>query len=119
MARLTAPLLEITGISKSFGATPALDGVDFRLLPGEIHGLAGENGAGKSTLMKMLSGAETPDSGTMLLDGVPYRPRSPHESRRLGVAMIYQELSLAPDLTVEANIMLGAEPSRMGMLRRA
>jgi ribose transport system ATP-binding protein len=119
MARLTAPLLEITGISKSFGATPALDGVDFRLLPGEIHGLAGENGAGKSTLMKMLSGAETPDSGTMLLAGVPYRPRSPHESRRLGVAMIYQELSLAPDLTVEANIMLGAEPSRMGMLRRA
>jgi ribose transport system ATP-binding protein len=119
MARLTAPLLEAIGICKSFGATPALDGVNFSLLPGEIHGLAGENGAGKSSLMKMLSGAETPDSGSMLLDGAPYRPRSPHESRRLGVAMIYQELSLAPDLTVEANVMLGMEPSRMGILCRA
>ncbi len=83
-------------------------GVDLELRAGEIHALVGENGAGKSTLMKVLSGAVVPDAGRMTLDGQPYSPSGPAESRRRGVAMIYQELTLAPHLTVEANVMLGA-----------
>jgi ribose transport system ATP-binding protein len=118
MVGLTAPRLAMRGVRKAFGATIALDGVDFDIEPGEVHGLAGENGAGKSTLMKILSGAEAPDAGTVLLDGRSYKPRNPLDGRRLGVAMIYQELSLADDLTVEANVMLGIEPTRFGVLQR-
>jgi ribose transport system ATP-binding protein len=103
------------GIRKQFGATVALDGVDFTVFPGEIHALVGENGAGKSTLMKILSGALRPDAGTMELDGTPYAPRTAHEGRHAGVAMIYQELSLAPHLSIEDNVMLGMEPSRWGV----
>jgi len=106
------------GISKRFGATVALDGVDFAVKAHEIHALVGENGAGKSTLMKILSGAISPDAGSMLFEGRPYRPRNPSDARRAGVAMIYQELALAPHLTVEENIVLGAEPSRWGLLQR-
>jgi len=109
--------LQMQGICKSYGPTRALHGVDLMLHRGEVHALIGENGAGKSTLMKVLSGAETSDSGTMLLDGKPYRPRDPQDARRAGVAMVYQELTLAPDLTVEANIMLGQESTRGGILR--
>src|SRR5262249_49473443 len=94
-----------------------LRGVDLELRPGEIHALVGENGAGKSTLMKVLSGAVQPDSGHMSLDGRPYAPSGPSEARRRGVAMIYQELTLAPHLSVEANIMLGIERARFGFLR--
>jgi len=106
------------GICKRFGATVALEGVDLALEPGEVHVLVGENGAGKSTLMKILSGAYRPDSGRIEIDGTAYRPASPLESRRAGVAMIYQELALAPHLSVEENILLGAEPTRWGFLRR-
>jgi ribose transport system ATP-binding protein len=106
------------GVCKRFGATVALDGVDFSVDAGEVHALVGENGAGKSTLMKVLSGAIQPDAGTMVLDGAPYRPRNPLEARHAGVAMIYQELSLAPHLTVEENIMLGMEPTRFGFIDR-
>jgi ribose transport system ATP-binding protein len=109
----------MTGVAKRFGSTQALRGVDLELRPGEIHALVGENGAGKSTLMKVLSGAVRPDAGRMLLDGQPYAPRGPLDARRRGVAMIYQELALAPHLTVEANVMLGLEVSRFGVLRRA
>jgi ribose transport system ATP-binding protein len=109
----------MTGICKSFGPTPALRSVDLELRPGEVHALVGENGAGKSTLTKILSGAERPDAGQMLLDGRPYAPSGPREARRLGVAMIYQELTLAPHLSVEANMLLGLEPTRFGFLRRA
>ena len=106
------------GIRKAFGATVALDGVDLSVAAGEICGLVGENGAGKSTLMAILAGALQPDAGTMAIDGQPYAPRSPIEARRAGVAMIYQELSLAPHLTVMENILLGAEPTRFGLLQR-
>lgn len=104
------------GVRKRFGATVALEGVDFAVAAGEVHALVGENGAGKSTLMKVLSGAVVPDEGSMQLDGEPYRPRNPHDARSAGVAMIYQELSLAPHLSVAENIMLGMEPSRFGVL---
>ena len=109
---------EMRGICKRFGATVALSSVDFTVAPGEVHALVGENGAGKSTLMKILSGAYRPDEGTMLLEGEPYRPSTPLNARLMGVGMIYQELSLAPHLTVEENIMLGMEPTRFGFVRR-
>ncbi len=112
------PRLEMRGVSKSFGATVALAGVDLRVEAGEVHALIGENGAGKSTLMKILSGAIRPDRGEMRLSGAPFRPRNPADGRRAGVAMIYQELSLAPHLNVMENIVLGAEPARAGLLRR-
>jgi ribose transport system ATP-binding protein len=107
------------GIRKAFGATVALDGVDLSVAPGEVCGLVGQNGAGKSTLMAILAGALAPDAGAMTIGGQPYAPRSPIEARRAGVAMIYQELSLAPDLSVMENILLGAEPTRFGLLDRA
>ncbi|MFO8012891.1 MAG: sugar ABC transporter ATP-binding protein [Phycisphaerae bacterium] len=106
------------GISKAFGQTRALVDVDLGVRPGEVHALVGENGAGKSTLMKVLSGALDPDAGRMVLEGRPYRPRGPLEARARGVAMIYQELSLAPDLSVEENVLLGVEPTRAGFVRR-
>src|SRR5260221_1892729 len=110
--------LRMTGIRKSYGPTAALRSVDLELLPGEVHALVGENGAGKSTLMKVLSGAEEPDAGTMELDGTPYRPTGPHAARERGVAMIYQELAVCPDLTVEANVLLGLEASQFDFLRQ-
>src|SRR5262249_60989396 len=110
--------LHRSGIVKSFGLTQALRGVDLELKSGDIHALVGENGAGKSTLMKVLSGAVHPDAGRMTLDGKPFVPVGPQAARRQGVCMIYQELALAPHLTVEANMMLGLEESRFGFLRR-
>src|SRR3954468_5220383 len=104
----------MTAISKRFGATRALDGVSLEVHRGQVLALIGENGAGKSTLMSILSGAHQPDGGEMELEARPYTPRGPHDARRAGVAMIYQELNLAPDLSVEANIMLGQEQSQSG-----
>jgi ribose transport system ATP-binding protein len=112
------PLLEMREIRKSFGATKALAGVSLTVHGGEVMALVGENGAGKSTLMKVLSGAERPDAGEMRLAGAPFKPSGPHDALRAGVAMIYQELNLAPDLSVEDNIMLGQECGRGGLLRR-
>ncbi len=109
---------QMRGIRKAFGATVALDGVELSVAPGEICGLVGQNGAGKSTLMAILAGALQPDGGSMSIDGRAYAPRSPIEARRAGVAMIYQELSLAPDLSVMENILLGAEPMRFGLVDR-
>src|ERR1051326_3749955 len=106
------------GIAKRFGASIALAGVDLEVRQGEVHALIGENGAGKSTLMKVLSGAYVPDAGTMELDGRPYAPRDPLDAQRLGVAMIYQELTLALHLTVEQNVVLGREPRRAGLVDR-
>ena len=111
--------LEMRGIRKAFGATTAVDGVDLSVAEGEVCAVVGQNGAGKSTLMAILAGALQPDAGTMMLDGRPYRPSSPIDARKAGVAMIYQELSLAPHLSVAENILLGMEPSRYGLVRRA
>ena len=105
-------------ISKSFGATQALRDVSAHVERGSVLALIGENGAGKSTLMKVLSGVYRPDSGRMELNGKHFAPLSPQAARRAGVAMIYQELNLAPDLSVEDNIMLGQEESRLGLLSR-
>lgn len=112
------PRLQMRDVHKRFGATIALDGVDLQVNAGEVLALVGENGAGKSTLMKVLSGAYRSDRGTMFIDGQPYAPSGPLEARRRGVAMIYQELSLAPDLSVMENILLGVEPGRFGLLHR-
>jgi ribose transport system ATP-binding protein len=109
----------MTGIRKSYGPTAALRGVDLELLPGEVHALVGENGAGKSTLMKILSGAEDPDAGEMQFDGSAYQPSGPQEARSRGVAMIYQELAVCPDLSVEANVLLGLESAQYGFLRKS
>lgn len=111
-------LLEMKGVSKRFGPTVALDDVTMHAAAGEVLALVGENGAGKSTLMKILSGALRPDAGTMELDGSPYRPRTPQDARSAGVAMIYQELNIAPHLSVEDNILLGQERGRGGLLHR-
>jgi ribose transport system ATP-binding protein len=106
-------------IKKTFGPTVALGGVSFSAEPGQVHALIGENGAGKSTLMNVLAGALTADSGEMLLDGSPYRPAGPTDARNAGVAMVHQELSLCPHLSVAENVLLGAEPASFGLLRRA
>ena len=105
-------------VRKSFGATQALRNVSFDIGPGEVHALIGENGAGKSTLMKILSGAYKPDGGSLELEGAPFEPENPLHARRCGIAMIYQELNLAPHLSVEENILLGSEPARFGWLHR-
>jgi ribose transport system ATP-binding protein len=111
--------LELNGIEKSFGATQALRGVNLSLGLGEAHALIGENGAGKSTLLKILSGIHEPDAGSMMLDGADYQPVDPIAAQRAGVAMIHQELNLAPHLTVAENITLGEEPSRWGWVDRS
>jgi ribose transport system ATP-binding protein len=118
-AKALIPLrLRMSGVRKAFGATCALKNVSFQVAPGEVHVLIGENGAGKSTLMKILSGAHQPDAGEIELDGAPFVPANPLHARRSGVAMIYQELTLAPHLSVEENILLGEEPSVLGWLNR-
>ncbi len=113
-----SPLLVMDRIAKRFGATLALREVTMEAFGGETVALIGENGAGKSTLMKVLAGAHAPDSGSLQLHGRPFQPSRPVDARRAGVAMIYQELNLARDLTIEDNILLGCERSRWGILRR-
>lgn len=109
--------LRMTGVQKRFGATVALGGVDLAVDSGQVLALVGENGAGKSTLMKVLSGAHLPDQGTMTIDGQPYSPRDPLDARHAGVAMIYQELSMARHLSVMENILLGVEPTAGPFMR--
>ena len=111
------PILELQGITKSFGGVEALRGVDFALLPGEIHGLVGENGAGKSTLMKIIAGVHTEFSGRVLIDGQETHFRSARDAHAAGIAMVHQELSVAPDLTVAENVFLGNQPiNRLGLV---
>ena len=110
-------LLELNGICKSFGATRALHQVNLQVQPGEVHALIGENGAGKSTLMKVLSGAHQADSGSVSFQGKPVKITSPAHGRGMGIAMIYQELNLAPHMTVEDNLVLGMEQASFGFVR--
>jgi ribose transport system ATP-binding protein len=110
--------LSLSNIQKRFGPTVALDGVSLELREGEVHALIGENGAGKSTLMNVLAGSLRPDHGAMKVDGRTYVPANPLEARHHGIALIHQELSLCPHLSVAENIMMGIEPSRAGWLNR-
>jgi monosaccharide-transporting ATPase len=110
------PLVEVTGATVYFGADAALDGVDFRLFPGEVHSLMGENGAGKSTLIKALTGALPLSDGTVRLDGRELRFGSPHDAQRAGIRAVYQEIDLLPNLSVAENIALGAEARRFGLI---
>jgi len=111
-------MLHLTSITKHFGATIALDGVDLDVAAGEVHALIGENGAGKSTLMNIFAGAFPPDSGTMTIDGHSYAPRGPAEGRERGIAHVHQEISLCPHLSAAENILMGIEPASGGWLRR-
>ena len=101
------PVLEMRGIRRAFGSTQALDDVSLVLYPGEIHALLGENGAGKSTLIKIMTGVQQPDGGEMRIDGRPVRVQSSQDGQRLGVAAIYQEPMIFPDLSVAENIFIG------------
>ncbi|MBS9721357.1 sugar ABC transporter ATP-binding protein [Tianweitania sp. BSSL-BM11] len=114
------PLLEMRGISKTFGPVRALQDVSLTAFPGEVHALMGENGAGKSTMMKILSGAYTPDAGgEVLVNGKTVPSGNPKAAKEHGIAVIYQELSLAPNLTVAQNIFLGNERSSRGIVMRS
>jgi ribose transport system ATP-binding protein len=111
-------MLTLIDIHKRFGPTVALDGVSLDLRKGEVHALIGENGAGKSTLMNVIAGALYPDQGKMNIDGKDYFPATPLDARRNGIALIHQELSLCPHLTVAENILMGMESSKLGWLDR-
>jgi ribose transport system ATP-binding protein len=110
------PVVRMRGVRKTFDGVTVLDAVDLDLHGGEVHGLMGENGAGKSTLMKLLLGVHAPDEGTIELDGVPVRFASPQAAQAHGIAMIFQEFSLVPTLTVAQNVFLGREARGRGGL---
>jgi len=111
-----APVLQARGLIKRYGQVTALDGTDFELLPGEILGVIGDNGAGKSTLIKALSGAVIPDEGELLLDGAPVKFHSPIDARRHGIETVYQDLAVAPAMSIAENLFLGRELRRPGIL---
>lgn len=110
------PVVEMRGISIEFPGVKALDGVDFRLLPGEVHALMGENGAGKSTLIKALTGVYDIDDGTIVVAGTPCTFAGPRQAQEAGISTVYQEVNLCPNLTVGENILLGREPRRWGRI---
>ena len=116
---MTAPLLEMHGIVKTFPGVRALGGVDLDVRPGEVHCLLGQNGAGKSTLIKVLAGAHQPDAGQIRWDGEPVTLGDPQAAMSRGIATIYQELDLVSGLTVADNVFLGRERSRLGLTRPA
>ncbi|MDD9206625.1 ATP-binding cassette domain-containing protein, partial [Georgenia sp. 10Sc9-8] len=108
------PVVALEGISKSFGAVHALSGAHLKLYAGEAHALVGENGAGKSTLIKVLAGVHQPDSGRVVVDGKPRALRTTADAMDVGIAVIYQEPTLFPDLTVAENIFVGRQPRGRG-----
>jgi fructose transport system ATP-binding protein len=112
------PILKAQGLIKRFGRVTALDGTDFELYPGEILAVIGDNGAGKSTLIKALSGALAPDHGEIWLDGQPVKFSSPMEARRAGIETVYQNLALAPALSIADNLFLGREKRHGNLLGR-
>jgi D-xylose transport system ATP-binding protein len=103
------PMLALHGVSKRFGAVQALEGVDLEIHAGEVIGLVGDNGAGKSTLVKIISGIYSPDEGELYADGTPVAIRGPADATQLGIATVYQDLALADNLDVVANLFLGSE----------
>ena len=109
-------VLEAKGLVKRYGQVTALDGADFELLPGEILAVIGDNGAGKSTLIKALSGALIPDEGEIYLDGALAKFHSPMDARRQGIETVYQDLAVAPAMTIAENLFLGREICREGLL---
>jgi ribose transport system ATP-binding protein len=109
--------LSVSGITKRFPGTVALDGVDFRITVGEVHGLVGENGAGKSTLVNIMNGSLQPDGGRIMVKGREVRITSPHVAHELGISMVHQELKLFPNLTVAENVLFGRQAYRGGFLR--
>jgi ABC-type sugar transport system ATPase subunit len=111
-----APLLDMRGITKAFPGVRALAGVDLMVRAGEVHALVGENGAGKSTLMKILAGVLSKDEGEIIFEGHRIQPQTPAEAQALGISLVHQELSLAPNLTVAENIFVRHEPCRFGIL---
>jgi simple sugar transport system ATP-binding protein len=113
---VSEPLLEARGIVKSFGRVHALRGADFTVNRAEVVALIGDNGAGKSTLVKTLSGVHAPDAGEIVFDGAPVTLTSPEAARELGIETVYQDLALAPDLESSANLFLGREVLRSGLL---
>ena len=113
------PLIDMRGIHKTFGAVNALVDVNLKLYPGEILGLVGDNSAGKSTLMKILTGAYHRDEGDVLVDGKPTNFRTPHESRDVGIEMIYQDFALCGNMDVGQNIFLGRWPRKGLFIDRA
>ena len=114
MSEPDTDIVVMGGIDKSFPGVQALRGVDFSLVRGEIHALVGENGAGKSTLIRILTGVERPDSGTIALDGTVVTIRSPLHAQELGISTVYQEVNLCPNLTVAENLLIGRQPMRWG-----
>jgi ribose transport system ATP-binding protein len=118
-AKLVADsILTLAGITRTFPGVRALSGLNFDLRAGEVHSLMGENGAGKSTLMRIIGGVLPPDSGNMTLRGQSYRPRSPRDAQKAGIAFIQQELSLVPELSVAENLLLGRTPHFLGWVNR-
>src|ERR1700735_5157303 len=115
-AMMGAPLLSLQKLDKRFGATHALRAVDLTFEQGEIHAIVGENGAGKSTLIKLLTGVYPRSSGEVRWRGAPAPLASPHEAIGLGINAVHQEVVLCPHLTVAANIFLGDESTRAGLL---
>ncbi|WP_245587604.1 ATP-binding cassette domain-containing protein [Calidithermus chliarophilus] len=111
-------VLEARGLVKRYGHVTALDGADFELREGEILAVIGDNGAGKSTLIKALSGAIIPDEGQIILDGKPVHFRSPLDARRYGIETVYQDLAVAPAMTIAENLFLGREILKPGLLAR-
>ena len=117
-ARDRTPILEARGIVKTYGYVQALGGANFSVFPGEVVALIGDNGAGKSTLTKVISGVIHPDSGQLLFDGVPVEIGSPAAAQELGIETVYQDLALAPDLDGAANVYMGRELLKPGVLGR-
>jgi fructose transport system ATP-binding protein len=111
-------VLQARGLTKRYGHVTALDGADFDLLPGEILAVIGDNGAGKSTLIKALSGALIPDEGEIRLDGKPVKFHSPNDARRQGIETVYQDLAVAPAMSIAENLFLGREISKRGPVAR-
>ena len=116
MAQTGSEILRVEGVSKHFGGVQALEKVNFDVRRGEVHALVGENGAGKSTLIKVLGGIIERNEGTVIFDGTEVNFQRPIEAMHAGIAIIHQELSMMPSLTVIENMFMGRMPQRLGVI---